>query len=196
MALLNKRRNQMNIINDDRIFKKYFKAIENQFARKVEDITEITIHGAGVGSSASAIIKWMLDGGIMPDGSMREVQYKKGISLFHSEVERNGDIYNILNLLFWCYGSSCGKHDRFCINIELINGHSENKNAYSEDQYISLFEQIDAYKGLFPIKRITGHNYNARTYSGVIKTCPGNFDWDKLADSFKLKRIENDCYEF
>ncbi|MBN2401973.1 MAG: N-acetylmuramoyl-L-alanine amidase [Spirochaetes bacterium] len=183
----------MNIINEDRIHKKYFKDIEDQFNRKVEDIKEIVIHGTGGGKSARAILNWMLAG-------ERAEQYKKGIALFHSEIDKNGDIYNILNPLYWCYHSSSGKHDKYTIGIELVNSEVDNKGSYTSNQYKSLFEMIDAYLGLFPIASIVGHGYNGKKFSGKYKNCPGNFDWNKLqkfliAEGFKFNKADNECYE-
>jgi hypothetical protein len=190
----------MNIINDNRIYKKYIKdqEIENVLTRSVEDIKEIVIHGAGIASSATGVLNWMARGGIMPDGTTREEQYKKGISLFHSEIDRNGNVYNILSPLFFCYHSSSGHHDRFTLGIELINGEVDNKFEYTNEQYQSLFNMIDAYSGLFPVGTICGHGYNGQKYSGKYKNCPGNFNWDKLQEyfskEFNIIKIDKECY--
>jgi N-acetyl-anhydromuramyl-L-alanine amidase AmpD len=178
----------MNLINDDRIYKKYFKEIENKFIRKVSDISEIVIHGTGGGQSAKAILNWMLSG-------ERAEEYKKGISLFHSQIDRNGDIYNILSNLFWCYHSSSGQHDKYTIGIELVNPLEENMGNYTDLQYKVLFELLESYKELFPIKSIVGHGHNKKKFSNGYKNCPGNFDWEKLQMKFNLKLIDKECYQ-
>jgi hypothetical protein len=179
----------MTIINFDDIYNKYFKDIADKFQRKSNDINEIVIHGTAGGDSAKAILKWMLDG-------EREKEYRKGIGLFHTEIDLNGDVYNILSPLFWCYHSSSGKHDKMTIGIELINTKPDNKGLYMYEQYESLFKMIDAYLGVFPIKRICGHGYNKKTYSGEYKECPGSmFEWGKLQKKFNLKEMDKECYQ-
>jgi hypothetical protein len=186
----------MNIINNDDIFKKYFKAVSEKFKRTNEDITEIVIHGSGGHDTAKGIIDWMAAGGLLPDGSNRIENYKKGISLFHSEIDRNGDLYNILSPLYWCYHSSSGRHDKCTIGIELVSAYPDNKGIFTYQQYDSLFEIIDSYKGIFPIKTIVGHGFNKKKYSDEYKNCPGvYFEWNKLQKKFDLKQIANECYE-
>jgi hypothetical protein len=183
----------MNIINEDRIYKKYFHAIEDQFIRKVDNVKEIVIHGTGGGKSARAILNWMLAG-------ERAEEYKKGIGLFHSEIDLNGDQYNILSPLYWCYHSSSGPHDKLTIGIELVNPTIGNTGGYTDAQYKALFETIDAYLGLFPITTICGHGYNGHKFSSKYKSCPGNFDWKRLLEflvqeNFNPKKIDKECYE-
>jgi hypothetical protein len=186
----------MNIINDDRLFEKYFKDGSEKFKRTNEDITEIVVHGSGGHDTATGIIGWMLNGGLMADGTTREKDYRKGISLFHTEIDRNGDVYNILSPLYWCYHSSSGQHDKCSIGIELVSIKPDNKAIYSDEQYSSLYEMIDAYLGVFPIKTIVGHGFNKKKYKGGYKNCPGTyFDWNKLAKHFNLKQIAGECFK-
>ncbi len=179
----------MKIIYNTSIFQKYFESISEKFRRGNSDITEIVIHGTGGGESAQAILKWMEDG-------ERAEEYKKGISLFHSEIDRDGVIYNIIPFNFWCYHSSSGQHDKQTVGLELINTYPLNKGIYIYEQYNTLIELINYIKTICPIKTIVGHGYNGRTYSNKDKECPGMyFEWHQLIKNLNLKQIAKDAYE-
>ena len=176
------------VINDDRIFNKYFKEISKDFKRQLSDITEVVIHGTGGGKSARGIIRWML-------GGERTKQYKRGIALFHVEIDRNGDVYNLISPSYWCYHSSSGKHDKCTMGIELVNPGIENTDGYTLEQYEALMNLLNQFKAVFPINIICGHGYNKQKYSKKYKNCPGeNFKWEFL-EEIGCKKIENECYK-
>lgn len=179
----------MNIIYDGRVFEKYFAPISSEFERDINDISEIVIHGTGGGQSAKGIIKWMLDG-------EREILYKKGIALFHYEIDRNGDIYQIIPDLNWVYHSSSGEHDKKTIGIELVNPVIFNRGPYTIDQYNSLFSLIKKFIGLYSINYIAGHGANKLKYSGSYKECPGKFDWTLLEHNFNIAAEVTEIYKF
>jgi N-acetyl-anhydromuramyl-L-alanine amidase AmpD len=183
----------MNIIKDHRIFEKYFEPISEVFER--ENIREIVIHGTGGGASAQGIIKWMLNGGVMADGSKREDLYKRGIALFHYLIDRNGDLYHLIPDRYWCYHSSSGRHDIKTIGVELVNTVSGNKGKYEVEQYDSLFSLIKKMMTLYPIKYIAGHGGNKLNYSGSYKECPGEkFNWKMLEENFSLRKAAREIY--
>ena len=176
----------MNIIQDDRIFDKYFKNISENFTRS--NIEEIIIHGTGGGVSANSIINWMLKG-------EREDEYKRGIALFHYEIDRNGDIYQIISPKYWCYHSSSGQHDKKTIGIELINPVKANHGSYLIQQYNSLFDLIKMFMTTYELKIIAGHGAIKQKYNGSYKNCPGEkFEWSMLEDNFRLKKISDEMY--
>jgi N-acetyl-anhydromuramyl-L-alanine amidase AmpD len=178
----------MNIIQDYRVHDKYFASISSEFSRNIADITEIVCHGTAGGQSAKGIIKWMLSG-------EREEEYKKGIALFHYEIDRNGDIYQIIPDLNWVYHSSSGRHDKKTIGIELVNPVIENKGKYTIDQYNSLFSLIKRMMQLYPIDHIAGHGGNKLKYSGSYKNCPGEFDWVLLKRNFNISMETKEIYK-
>lgn len=188
----------MQIIKDDRIFNKYFKDVSRTFKRKMEDINEIIIHGSGGSDTAKGIIKWMLDGGSLADGSNRIDDYKKGVSLFHFEIDDNGDIYEIVPIEYRCHHSSSGRHDKNTIGIELVQTGIDNKKKYSIYQYNSLFWLIKDIITKCPIEVIAGHSVTKQIYSGSYKDnppCPGNFDWKMLEDNFNVTKIRNEIFK-
>jgi len=174
---------------DNRIFDEYFLPIADKFKRNDTDIQEIVIHGTGGGQSAQAILDWMYSG-------EREDEYRRGIGLFHLEIDLTGEVFSVIPALYWCYHSSSGKHDKETIGIELVNPIAQNEGGYTKDQYSSLIEVIDKIILRYPIKRIVGHGYNKQTYSGSYKNCPGQaFEWSRLQQHFKLKKIQHEAYE-
>ncbi len=179
------------MIYNNKIFEKYFESISENFIRSLLDITEIVVHGTGGGQSAPAILKWMENG-------ERSVQYRKGVALFHYEIDRNGDIYQVIPPSYWVYHSSCGKHDKCTVGIELVNPKVENLGGYTDKQYESLIEFFkDHISDYFVnVKSIVSHGYNKQKYSGKYKNCPGQeFDWDRLARALNLNKIQHECYE-
>lgn len=178
----------MNLIKDDRIFEKYFKPIADKFKRNTETINEVVIHGTGGGQYALDVIDWMLSG-------EREKEYKKGIALFHYEIDRNGDIYEILSPDYWCYHSSSGVHDRFTLGVEFVNTKPDNKGIYTYEQYSAFYELLISFIKHYPIKYIVGHGHNKQEYSKEYKECPGQFfEWNKLQKKFDLKLLAKECY--
>lgn len=163
----------MNVIQEFRIRDKYMKG----FDRNLSDITTIVLHGTGGGQSAKAIINWML-------GGERAGDYNAGISLFHYEIDLNGDIYEIINPLKWVYHSEASSMDKHTIGIELLNTRELNQASYTPDQYNALFELISELIRMFPIDTITSHDVQRMKYSNLKpKPCPGVlFDWRQLEE--------------
>jgi N-acetyl-anhydromuramyl-L-alanine amidase AmpD len=179
----------MNIKQDDRIFNKFFKPVSENFRRNISIINELVIHGTGGSASAKALLNWMLSG-------ERESQYVKGEAIFHYAIDLNGDIYSIIPNNFFVYHSSCGRHDKFTIGIELINTRINNLAPYTIFQYNALFALIKYLLNEYEIKTITSHNANKQKYSGGIKACPGEkFNWSLLEQNFDLKLIDKERYE-
>lgn len=161
----------MNIIIVNKIRNKY-----PGLSRKSSDIKEIVIHGTG-GGTAKGIIDWMSS-----DTCERRELYKQAIGLFHFMIDRNGDIYEILNPEVWTYHSESGFHDHKTIGIELVNPELLNAGEYTDDQYDSLNTLMSKIIDRFKIDTISTHDYNRKFFSGSKpKPCPGHkFDWDKL----------------
>ncbi len=165
----------MNLIFNDSVRKKYFDPTPPDFMRDPRNISEIVIHGTGGGASAQAIINWMLSG-------ERAEMYKKGIGLFHYEIDTNGDIYNLLPDSVWCFHSDCLYHDKNTIGIELLNRQAGNAGMYSKEQYKALGELIIILCKTYHIESIVSHDYNRGAYSHLApKPCPGNlFNWAEV----------------
>lgn len=162
------------------------------FNRNFDDIQEIVIHGTGGGSSSDALISWMLSG-------ERQESYKKGIGLFHFFINFTGDIFQFADLNKWYYHSTCGKHDKHTIGIELLNSSANNSNVYTKYQYKYLFELIfdNLLLNFKNIKSIVGHDYNGNRYSGIKKGCPGSgFDWTILEKELKVRNIKYQNFGF
>ena len=162
--------------------------------RDQKDVQEIVVHGTGGGSSAKALMNWMLSG-------ERATWYKQGIGLFHFIIDRDGTIYQIADIMKWFYHSSSGKHDKLTIGIECMNPDSNNKGDYTDAQYESLaWLSLDYLLKLYPVNRIVSHDYNFNTYSQGRKNCPGNFDWKKLEQAMtdrgvKFSEIITEAYK-
>jgi N-acetyl-anhydromuramyl-L-alanine amidase AmpD len=179
----------MNIIQDNRIFDKFFKPVSENFKRNTSIINELVLHGTGGSASAKALLNWMLSG-------ERESQYVKGEALFHYIIDLNGDIYSIVSDNYYVYHSSSGRHDKSTIGIELINTRANNLASYTVFQYNALFTLIKHLINEYDIKTIVSHNANKQTYSGGTKSCPGpKFNWSLLERNFNLKKIDDERYE-
>lgn len=179
----------MNIIRYQKLKEKY-----KGLSRGIEDIKEITLHGTG-GGTAQGILAWMSS-----DTCERAENYKKSIGLFPYEIDRNGDIYELMQPELWYYHSDADEHDKSTIGIELVNPLKNNHGVYTEDQYKALFDLIMYLMSKFPgIETISGHDYNALKYSGLHVghklhpyPCPGPmFDWLRLRNY-----LENHGYGF
>jgi len=149
-------------------------------------ITEVVIHGTAGGSSTTGLLRWMYNG-------ERARDYRRGISLFHYAIGVKGDIVEVIDPEFWVHHSSCGRHDKVTIGIELLNPSKDNSKKYSEFQYASLHSLIfDRLLKLYPsITRIVSHNFNQKYYSGYGKQCPGKgFNWDVIKKELSRRKIK------
>lgn len=162
------------IIKNEVIRKKY----SYGFRRDKKDVTEIVLHATAGGGT----IKWMEDGGKMPNGETREADYKQGIALVHYHISRIGEITEIIDPLNYVYHSSSREHDQHTICIEIGKLKSDNSDLPTNEQYNSLLLLIEYLKYNFKnINKITTHDYCARVYSGLKpKPCPGILDWSIL----------------
>lgn len=159
------------------IREKYNSGLDRVQNGKEVIVNEIVVHGTGGGSSADAMIKWMMSG-------ERKAEYVKGIALYHYLVDFDGGITEIIDPKKWVYHSSSGAHDMRTIGIEMMNSDPQNRNPYTDAQYKALNELvIELLKANSIIDTIVGHGQNAKKYSSAYKNCPGkNFDWKKIAD--------------
>ncbi len=142
-------------------------------------INEIVVHGTGGGSSAEALMNWIISG-------ERQESYQDGIGLFHFIIDYDGTVYQIAPVDIWFYHSSCMGHDALTIGVELMNKSVVNKNEYTEQQYIALSNLIYKFAFMSENFRIVGHDYNGLYYSHLVKGCPGNFDFEKLYDMLNV----------
>ena len=168
----------------DIIIEKEIRKFHEGFERKDSDITTLVIHGAGAVKSVKGLLSWMKSGGVMPDGSTREAQYRKGVALFHYTIDRDGQVYEIINPHNWVYHSSTGKVDRCTIGVELINGTPDNSGQYTAGQYLSLSMLVKYLNGVFnsQITRLVGHGQYKLQHAGAGKECPGKgFDWARFS---------------
>jgi len=171
-------------IKDTYIRNKFHKG----FKRKTPPTT-IIIHGTG----GTGTYKWMKKG-------ERGNNYRKGISLFHYLIERDGRIINIINPNRWVWHSHAGWHrdkngniiqrDASTIGIELENTSSKNTNGYTKEQYDSLSLLVfDNLMIKYPINIIMSHSRSYKKYLKKTKplACPGpKFDWSKINEQLEL----------
>jgi hypothetical protein len=149
------------------------------FKRLDSDVNTMVVHGAGIVGSAYGMIKWMANGGIMPDGTKREDDYTHGIALTQYVIDRDGETTELFNPHNWLYHSRTGKFDKHTVGVELINGHIDNSKQYTPEQYRSLTE---LYKFLNErinfMPTIVGHGRLMELKTGKTTLCPGTgFDW-------------------
>lgn len=167
----------MNIIINNDIRNKYNKGFPRPGLPN-----EIVIHATGGGKSAADLIKWMM-------GGERAHEYYGGIALFHYLNDYDGNVTEIIDPDRWIYHSSSGTHDSETIGIENMSPAADNSYGFTEQQYQSLFELILSLLEKYPINSIAGHNFNTIKFSGqqyVKVPCPGNFNWNRLADFLSL----------
>lgn len=152
-----------------------------------EKPTEIILHGTGGGGTYT----YVFNGG-------RKELYQVGIALFHYLIERDGKTIEIIDPEKWVYHSSSGKHDEETIGIEILNPSANNTQAYTIQQYKSLYDLIVELFQRYPITLIRSHNMTKQIYSGTGKPCPGNFNWHDLevwlSDSGYEFESEFECF--
>jgi hypothetical protein len=163
---------------DNRIRDKFHQG----FTRSDLSVTHFVIHGTGGGNTAEGNIKWMLSGGLMPNGHTREAQYKKGQALFQLIADRDGKIIELINPHNWVYHSSTGRFDLHTIGIELTNPDRSNGGFYTEKQYQATACTYLWLSDIFPnMTTIQGHGTLKQEKTGSGKACPGTgFDWIKF----------------
>ena len=154
------------------------------FARELDDIEEIVIHGTGGGVNAIGMLKWMLS----PGGRIEE--YKRSVGLFHFLIDRGGEIIQLYDITRWMYHSSSGAHDKATIGIEMINPSTNNATEYSSEQYTALVYLIANITKTAKIKTIVGHGYNKKKFTGGFKNCPGRFDWVSLVELLNVRGLD------
>ena len=178
------------------------KEIERLYTRglkRTKKPVEIVVHGTAGGSSAQGLIKWMT--GLINSKDKWEKQraadYLKGVALFHFVIDYDGTIYQLINPDNFVYHSQAGLYDSNTIGVELMNSKPKNAGTYTAEQYKALAELIEYLKRhRFPlITRISTHDFNAWTYSGLKKTtpCPGpNFRFTELKAALQIPAEETD----
>lgn len=184
----------MNIIRITDIEDKYHRG----FIRPAPP-TEITLHSTAShpGTNAKSILTWMKNGGYMGidkkigKPKYRRDEYMKGISLFHFIIDRDGTIYQLLDVMRWVYHSCSHNHDATTIGIEHVKLTTDNSDDWTPEQYKASLELCaDLYRQFNTINKVTSHDYNSRTYSGLgEKPCPGPINWDLYRDFARDKHI-------
>jgi N-acetyl-anhydromuramyl-L-alanine amidase AmpD len=183
----------MNILQDNCIFDKYFKAIAENYKR--ESINEIIFHATAGFNTAQGLLNWMLAG-------QRASEYVKAIGLFHYLIDRNGDIYQIVPDEYWVYHSSSTTtaeiHDKITLGIEHINPSPQNADKLTDQQYNSSLALIKYLMTKYKIETIAGHTATALKYSGKSNPvpCPGNnFNWLLYENNLPLQKISEAIYK-
>jgi len=145
------------------------------FFRGMSDTKEITVHATGGGSSAGALIAWLLTPG---------QRKKKADGLFHYCIDYNGDVYELIDPVEkWVYHSSTGKRDRATIGIEIMKKDVRNESEPTIQQYRSLLQLINTLlENIDTINIICGHGRRKKRYGLNYKNCPGKFDWNIITD--------------
>jgi N-acetyl-anhydromuramyl-L-alanine amidase AmpD len=161
----------MKIIIDKEFRAKYGNGLD----RKGKAVKEIVVHATAGGSSAKAVIQWMING-------ERASEYLRGVSSFHYVINFDGLIYEVIDPQYWVYHSSSGKHDQQTIGIELMDKTRDNTGEYTPEQYKALAYLIGHLGTSFPeIEQVTTHKYNIQKYSKQFKQCPSDkFSFDTL----------------
>jgi N-acetyl-anhydromuramyl-L-alanine amidase AmpD len=159
----------MKITDKKYISKKYFPG----FPRPKEKISTIVVHHTDGEGTFANLEAWMTGKDALAD------LYSKGIGLFHFAIDKDGSIYQIMDIDTWCYHSESGTADSFSIGIELIHRTGD----FTPQQYESLSWLIKKLNEESPLQFIVSHDYCRRFISGLTrKFCPGDsFDWAKLA---------------
>lgn len=149
--------------------------------RDFNEITEAVIHHTDGTGNIDSLKNWMLG------GEFKDL-YRKGVSLFHFAIDREGAIWEAGPVSRWWYHSCSGKHDRFTVGIEIIH----KDESFTGDQYRNLswllFEHLPR---LCPsLTKIVSHDCNYHKYGYMMKGCPGpDFDWERLEKEMKMRNI-------
>jgi N-acetyl-anhydromuramyl-L-alanine amidase AmpD len=149
-------------------------------------VKEVVIHGTAGGGT----LEWVRNGG-------RAEQYYKAVGLFHYLIERDGEIWEIIDPDRWTYHSCRGNRDKNSIGIEMENPDRQNRGHYTDAQYESLHWLIYEYlMDRYPsISVIMSHK---RAWQKVSKgrrwkECPGvAFEWSRLEEYMYNNNISYD----
>lgn len=164
----NKMRAGSIIFKDDIIRNKFHSGF-----KRTKDVSWFVIHGTAGGGT----LNWIRN---MNPESKRGKLYKDGIALFHYLIERNGDIWEVINPNKWIYHSSTGKIDIGTIGAELVNPSIFNTKPYTFEQYNSLLNLYDFLR-IYVFEKMNvmlSHNRAKEKITGKNKACPGSgFNW-------------------
>lgn len=170
---------------DDRIMEKYSKGL----SRSGHPITTIVLHAAM--GRAKGIIQWMLDGGVMPDGSKREKDYYNAIGMFHFINDRDGTIYRVIDEINFVWGSQAKDEEVGIVAIENCKINNDNSDTLTEAQYQSLASFIYNLRMKYPtIYKIRTHDYYRARIGIKPKPCPGNFDWTLFENNMEFLNMK------
>jgi len=152
--------------------------------------SKIVIHGTAGGGSGGkpgqpgGLLKWMMSG-------ERETEYEAGIGLFHYLIERDNDVWEIIDPEKWVYHSGTGREiDSRTIGIELVNRDSSNMGDYTNGQYEALDTLIGELLNKYHIDEIVGHGAIYQRIRGKIKrlACPGpSFTWSWVGETLRTR---------
>lgn len=156
--------------------------------------TGVTIHGSGGaskpkgGSYFDGLALWVAGEGEKDKSSFAD-KWRDAIAIPNYFIDRDGRIYQTMDLNRWSYHSHANWRDKYNICIELINPvygtdqYTMNDGPYTEDQYVSLISLIESVlkKECKNLDDIHSHSYNYKKYVGGDYNCPGKFfDWNRL----------------
>jgi hypothetical protein len=182
----------MTIIKNTVIREKWHKG----FSRSPEDITEIVIHAtAGLGqiewqeTSDLKVIQKRIDDALTADDKKkwtneynRVAQWSRGIGIPQYNIDRKGNVTEIIDPVNWVYHSCSGDHDKHSIGIEFDKVNGSNQDDITPDQMQGGVELCKQLCIMFPnIDKIVSHRYNWVTYfNNNPKPCPGPFPFESL----------------
>lgn len=170
------------------------------FSRWPEDVTEIVIHAtAGIGQ-----IKWQEKSDLeniqrLIDNSKTDAekakwlaeykrvsQWKNGIGIPQYNIDRQGNVTEIIDPFRWTYHSCSGEHDRHSIGIEFDKVKSDNSDDITSAQMESGVQLCKQLCVMFPnIDKIVSHWHNWYTYyNHSPKPCPGPFPFESYSVIF------------
>jgi hypothetical protein len=166
------------------------------FDRSPEDVTEIVIHAtAGIGqikwqeTSDLKVIQSRIDSAQTADDKdkwtkeyNRVAQWSKGIGIPQYNIDRKGNVTEIIDVFKWTYHSCSGVHDKHSIGIEFDKVDASNKDDITPDQMQNGIELCKQLCVMFPnIDKIVSHYHNWYVYfNHNPKPCPGPFPFDSV----------------
>jgi len=160
--------------------------------RNLEDIIEVVIHHTESNMDENQTIEWI-------KGGERSAEYKRGVALFSFLLGQTGHLVKLGPLSRWWYHSSSRNHDSVTVGIEVCNRYESFTDAQIKMLWWFLFDYIPYHCPNF--KRVVGHSYNEKIYSGTNKHCPGKgMPWGIMEQEMThrgivFKKIFDEAYE-
>lgn len=172
-------------IYKDEVVRSKFTRGKHRWGRKVN---EIVLHGTAGGSTLNFVRNAT---------GTRAHRYRHNVGLFHYLIQRDGDIWEIIDPDRWVYHSQRSSKDSHTIGIELVNLDYGNRGDYTDKQYDSLDYLIFGHlMEEYPkISIIMSHTRSYQKYVGGNRRlpCPGpGFEWDILEKSMDSRGYSYD----